>query len=228
VGEVTYQPRPVEPQLGVFRLGRDDQYVRSLRIQSDIGSATVKELRFIFRDGARQGVRVEQRIRQGEATSLIRLQEPRPVQEVEIVYVPEGRVTLVMRSEGAPPPPPPPPPQWVEIGCQTAGFLVDRDVIDLKTREKFDALRLRASTFDMEVNEISVRFSDGVRQVYALRTIIPSGGLSGAIDLRAQGRSVSQIELIHRSRVLSNQKGQICVEGLRKPPLRTIEGEREQ
>lgn len=217
LGEVTYEPRPAEPQSGIIRLQGEDRFIRSMRVFASEGSAEVREIRLVYRDGEEQRVRVRERIREGEQTSLIRLQEPRPLREVEIIYIPVGRVNLVLRADSRPaePPPPPPKPQWVELVCETAGFLLDRDVVNIKSDTPYEALRLRASGFDMEVNELSVKYSNGVRDVFPLRTAIPSGSVTGAIDLRSQNRRIVQIELIHRSRVLSNQKARLCVEGLR-------------
>jgi hypothetical protein len=222
VGEITYEPQPVEPQTGTFRLQVQDRSIRSMRIVADEGVAEIRELRLIYRDGEEQRVRVRERIGEGQQTSLIRLKEPRPLREIQVIYMPEGRVTLVLRADTRPGfgedddvQVPPPKPQWVELNCQTAGFILDRDVIDLKTADLISALRLRASVFDVEIAELSVKFANGTREVFPLRSVIPSGGITGAIVLREQRRPITQIELVHRSRVLSNQKARLCVEGLK-------------
>lgn len=222
VGDLTYEPAPIEAQTGTIRLAPEDRNIRSMRIYLDEGSAEIRELRLLYRDGEEQRVRVRERVKEGGQTSLIRLQEPRALREIQVIYVPDGRVTLELRAdtrgpiEDEEPAPPPPKPIWVELNCQTAGFILDRDAIDLKTADRFTALRLRGSVFDVEVAELSVKFANGVREVYPLRTVIPSGGVTGAIALREQRRPITQIELVHRSRVLSNQKARTCIEGLKQ------------
>ncbi len=217
IGEIVFAPRPVEPQNGVFQLPPEYRLIRSMRIGIEEGAADIRGLRLIYRNGEEQSVQVRERVRAGQETSLIRLQEPRPLREIIVNYVPEGTTRLVLRADVSQPAPPP-KPQWIEIGCQTAGFLLDRDTLDLKSKDRFTSLRLRASGFDSEVNEMGVRYANGVRDVYPLRLIVPSGNVTGAIELRGQNRQISQIEIIHRSRVLSNQKAQVCIEGLRTPP----------
>jgi hypothetical protein len=216
VGEVQYAPRPAEPQTGVIRLQGDDRYLRAMRIESDEGTAEIIELRLIYRDGDEQRVRVRERVRSGQQTSLIRLQEPRALREVEIVYVPEGRVTLILRADTRPAEPPPPPPQqWVGLGCNNVSFLSDQDVLTVGTRDRFSALRLIVQGNDVNVTEMTVRYGDGTRDVYPVRTVIPGGGRTGPITLRGQARRISTIEMLYNSPVLSNIKPKLCVEGLK-------------
>jgi hypothetical protein len=218
IGEVVFVPRPAEPQSGTFDLRPEQRMISVMRIAVDEGAAEIRELRLIYRNGEEQSVRVRERVRSGQTTSIIRLQEPRPLRQIIVSYVPDGKTRLVLRADYREPVEPP-KPQWVEIGCQTAGFLLDRDVLDVKSKDSFRSLRLRGSGFDADVNELSVRYANGVRDVYPLRVIIPAGSVTGPIDLRGQNRQISQIEIIHRSRVLSNQKAQVCIEGLRRPAV---------
>lgn len=218
LGEIRYAPRPVEPQSGIIRLQGEDRFLRSMRIEAEEGNAEIFELRLIYRDGGEQRVRVRERIRAGQQTSLIRLQEPRPLREVEIIYLPEGRVTLILRADTRPPEPPPPPPQqWVGLGCSNVSFLADRDVMTVSTRERFSAIRLLVQGNDVNMTELTVRYGDGTRDVYPIRTVIPGGGRTGAIALRGASRRISQFEMLYNSPVLTNIKPRLCVEGLKAP-----------
>jgi hypothetical protein len=220
LGSLTYTPEPIREQRGIFILRNDDQVIRSLRLESVSGSAEILELRLVYRSGESERVRMGDRLRPGTLTNAVRLYDSRPLKQIEVTYVPAGAVTLVLRAETRrlePPPPPPPPPkpvqQWSQLGCKNVGFLIDRDVIAVNSDAPFNALRLRSSGFDLEMIEMGVVFINDQRDTYRLNVVIPSGSYTSPIDLRGERRRIRQVELVYRSRVLSNQKTQLCVDG---------------
>jgi hypothetical protein len=221
LGSVTYTPEPVVEQRGVFALRPDDQVIRALRIESVSGSADILEVRLVYRSGEVERVRMGDRLRPGTLTNVVRMYDSRPLRQIEVTYVPTGAVTLVLRAETRrpePPPPPPPPPkpvqQWTQLGCKNVGFLLDRDVVAVNSDAPFRALRLRSTGFDLEMIEMGVVFVNGQRDTYRLNVVIPSGSYTSPIDLRGERRRIRQVELVYRTRVLSNQKTQLCVDGL--------------
>jgi hypothetical protein len=134
---------------------------------------------------------------------------------VEVSYIPQGRVTLVLRAGAGPVAPPPPPPvTWNELGCKSVGFLIDRDVVNVDSSEFYRALRLRSTGFDIEMLEMNVRFANGQRDTYRVNAIIRSGERSRPIDLRGERRRITAIEFIYRSLGLSTRKTKLCVDGL--------------
>ncbi len=221
LGSVTYTPEPVVEQRGVFSLRPDDQVIRALRVESVSGSAEIREVRLVYRSGEVERVRMGDRLRPGTLSNVVRMYDNRPLKQIEVTYLPTGAVTLVLRAETRrpePPPPPPPPPkpaqQWAQLGCKNVGFLMDRDVVVVNSDAPFRALRLRSSGFDLEMIEMGVVFVNGQRDTYRLNVVIPSGSYTSPIDLRGERRRIRQVELVYRSRVLSNQKTQLCVDGL--------------
>lgn len=212
VGSVTYEPEPAALEKGVFTLKPEDRRLRSLRIEADEGSADVRSLTIIYADGEQERVRVRQTLKEGERTNLFRLEEPRPIRAIEINYIPKGAVTLVLLADGRRPEPP--PATWVDLGCKSVGFLGDRDTLPVTSTETFKALRLRSQGYDIELLEMTVRFGNGARDNYQVRSIIPSGSRTGPIDLRGERRRITQLDFLYRARAIGTVKTKLCVEGL--------------
>jgi hypothetical protein len=216
LGSLTYTPDPIREQRGIFILRPDDQVIRSLRLESVEGSAQINEIRLVYRSGESERVRMGDKLRPGTLTNSVRLYDSRPLRQIEVTYVPAGAVTLVLRAETRRPEPPPPPKpvqQWTQLGCKSVGFLIDRDVVAVNSDAPFNALRLRSTGFDLEMIEMGVVFINGQRDTYRLNVMIPSGSYTSPIDLRGERRRIRQVELVYRTRVLSNQKTQLCVDG---------------
>ena len=215
VGSLTYTPEPAELQSGVFALRPEDRMIRALRIEAREGAADIRDIRLIYRNGETERIRVRERLRPGSMTGLIRIPNPRPVREVEVNYIPQGQVTLVLRADSRrPEPPPEPAAEWTELGCKSVGFLIDRDTVNVGTNAFYRALRLRSTGFDIEMLDLAVRFANGQRDIYRINSVIRSGGRTSPIDLRGERRRISSIEFNYRSRVLSTQKTRLCVDGL--------------
>ncbi len=212
VGTVTYEPEPASLEKGVFTLKPEDRRLRSLRIEADEGSADIRSLTIIYADGEAERVRVRQTLAEGERTNLFRLEEPRPVKAIEVNYIPKGAVTLVLLAD--PRRAEPPPANWVDLGCKSVGFLGDRDTLPVNSEERFKALRLRSQGYDIELLEMLVRFGNGGRENYVIRSVIPSGSRTNAIDLRGERRRISQIDFLYRARAIGTVKTKLCVEGL--------------
>ncbi len=213
VGQLTYVPEPVELQSGVISLRPEDRMIRSMRIEARGGTVDIQSVRLIYRDGQTERYRIRERLRAGESTGLIRKQGRGPLRGVEIDYIPQGQVTLVLRA-GAGLPPPPPPAVWSELGCKTVNFLIDRDVIAVDAQDFYRALRLRSTGFDIEMLELGVRFANGQKDTYRINSLIRAGERSAPIDLRGERRRIVALELLYRTRVLSTLKTRLCVDGL--------------
>jgi hypothetical protein len=210
IGEVQFEPEPSQVQTDVFQIRPEDRRIRSMRIQAEEGSADVRSLLVNYADGGQERVRVRQTLRDGEKSALFRLNEPRPVKSIEISYLPRGSVTLVLLADSRRRP----VVEWKELGCKSVGFLVDRDVIRIDTEDRFRALRLKSSGFAIRLEEMGVRYGNGVRDRYVIQTTIPSNGRTGQIDLRGESRRIREIDFIYSSGVISNVKTKLCVEGL--------------
>jgi hypothetical protein len=213
VGQITFTPEPIGLQTDVFALRPGDRAIRTMRIEARGGTVDIQSVRLVYRNGESDRFRIREQLRPGGMTGIIRKQRPGPLREVEVSYIPQGRVTLVLRA-GAGPVAPPPPVTWNELGCKSVGFLIDRDVVNVDSSEFYRALRLRSTGFDIEMLEMNVRFANGQRDTYRVNAIIRSGERSRPIDLRGERRRITAIEFIYRSLGLSTRKTKLCVDGL--------------
>jgi hypothetical protein len=215
IATLKFVPEPLEMERGTFTINAADRRMRSMRLSLKSGSADVRSLFLNYVDGDVERVRVQEAMRAGAQTGIIRLPERKPIRSVEVTYIPVGEVVFELLADAVRPAP---PPEWRELGCRNVGFLVDRDSMSISSPEKFKALRLRSSGLDIDMIEMAVRFGNGARDIYPIRTVIPSGGRTSAIDLRGEARVLRQIELVYRTRGLSTAKTKLCVDGLSSVP----------
>lgn len=216
VGQLTYTPEPAPPQTGVFQLRPDDRMIRSMRIEARGGTVDIQSVRLVYRNGEQERYRIRERLRPGQSTGIIRKQNRGPLRAVEVRYIPQGQVTLVLRASagGGGGGEPPPVATWNELGCKTVGFLIDRDRVNVSSEDFYRALRLRSTGLDIEMLDMNVRFANGQTDSYRVNTVIRSGERSRPIDLRGERRRISSIEFIYRSLGISTQKTKLCVDGL--------------
>lgn len=222
VGSITFDPLPPEPQVGTFSLRPEDRRIRGFRIEVARGTAELRFVTITYADGDRERVRVAQSLSDGQRTGVIRIARPRPVRTVDVTYVPRGFVRLVMLADAGGPPPPP-PARWTELGCKSVGFLADKDKMPVNSTERFRALRLRSTGFDIEMLQMVVRFANGTNDTFVIRQVIPSGSVTKAIDLRGERRRISQIDFLYRATAVGLVKTRLCVEGLSEPDPRNGE-----
>jgi hypothetical protein len=215
VGQLTYTPEPAEPQTGVFQLRPEDRMIRTMRIEARGGTVDIQSVRLVYRNGEQERYRIRERLRPGQSTGIIRKQNRGPLRAVEVIYIPQGKVTLVLRAGGSGGGGEPPPvATWNELGCKTVGFLIDRDRVNVSSADFYRALRLRSTGLDIEMLDMNVRFANGQTDSYRVNAIIRSGERSRPIDLRGERRRIASIEFIYRSLGLSTQKTRLCVDGL--------------
>ena len=227
VGQLTYTPEPVEMQTGVFQLRPEDRDIRAMRIEAKGGTVDIQSVRLVYRNGEQERYRIRERLRPGQSTGIIRKQNRGPLRAVEVIYIPQGQVTLVLRANsggGGGGGEPPPVATWNELGCKSVGFLIDRDVVNVNSEEFYRALRLRSSGVDIEMLDMNVRFANGQRDSYRVNAVIRSGERSTPIDLRGERRRITGIEFIYRALGISTQKTRLCVDGLQVDRARTGAG----
>jgi hypothetical protein len=217
VGQLTYTPEPAEPQTGVFQLRPEDRDIRAIRIEARGGTVDIQSVRLVSRNGEQERYRIRERLRPGQMTGVIRKQNRGPLRAVEVIYIPQGQVTLVLRANaggGGGGGEPPPVASWNELGCKSVGFLVDRDVVNVNSEDFYRALRLRSTGLDIEMLDMNVRFANGQRDSYRVNAVIRSGERSRPIDLRGERRRITGVEFVYRTMGLSTQKTKLCVDGL--------------
>lgn len=105
---------------------------------------------------------------------------------------------------------------WVDLGCQTVSFRVDRDVLRVGRRDgRFSAIRLHARGGDVEMLDLKVVYANGQPDDIPVRRVLRRGDRTNPLDLRGSERSIDRIEMVYRA--VPNFRGReavVCVEGL--------------
>ncbi len=105
---------------------------------------------------------------------------------------------------------------WVDLGCQTVSFRVDRDVLRVGRRDgRFGAIRLHARGGDVEMLDLRVIYGNGQPDDIQVRRILRRGDRTNPLDLRGGERVIDRIEMVYRA--VPNFRGReaiVCVEGL--------------
>lgn len=105
--------------------------------------------------------------------------------------------------------------QWVQLGCQTVGFRIDRDVVRVGRAEgRFTAIRLRAQGNLVHMLDLKVVYANGDPDDIPVRADIRPGGQTGALDLRGRDRSIREVQMIYRSAPNFLGRATVCVDGL--------------
>ncbi len=105
---------------------------------------------------------------------------------------------------------------WVDLGCQTVSFRVDRDVLRVGRRDgRFGAIRLHARGGDVEMLDLRVVYANGQPDDIPVRRVLRRGDRTNPLDLRGSDRFIDRIEMVYRA--VPNFRGReavVCVEGL--------------
>lgn len=105
--------------------------------------------------------------------------------------------------------------RWEQLGCQSVGFRVDRDVIRVGRQEgRFSAIRLDVSNNDIYVIDLRVIYANGEIDDIPVRERIRRGGRTQPLDLRGDRRAIDRIELVYRAQLSLRGSAQVCAYGL--------------
>ncbi|WP_088348417.1 MULTISPECIES: DUF2541 family protein [Rhodomicrobium] len=104
---------------------------------------------------------------------------------------------------------------WDELGCQSVGFLGDRDVIKIGRREgRFKAIKLNVSGNAVHIMDLKVVYANGAPDDIQVRSEIREGGETRPLDLRGRERAIDRVELVYRAKPNFHGKARVCVSGL--------------
>ena len=104
--------------------------------------------------------------------------------------------------------------RWEQLGCRKVGFLVDRDVVPVGRLEgRFKSVRLSVAGNAIFLRDVKVVYANGNVDDYPVRTLVPAGTQTRAIDLKGERRAITEIRLTYRSRVSFKGRATVCVLG---------------
>jgi hypothetical protein len=104
---------------------------------------------------------------------------------------------------------------WQQLGCERAGFLGERDVIQVGRKEgRFRALRVSATSNSVAINDLKVIFSNGEYERLMVQQDVREGTTTQPIDLPGDRRSIDRIEMAYQSKPNFKGQARVCVEGL--------------
>jgi hypothetical protein len=90
---------------------------------------------------------------------------------------------------------------WVKLGEQKVGFFGDHDTIRVGKREgRFDKLAFIVRRNDIDLISLVVVYGNGKKEELAYRETLRQGQRSRPIDLRGEGRTIQEIQLVYRSK----------------------------
>ena len=221
----------------VIPVGVRNGLFRAVRLRVANNAIFMMDMKVIYANGAPDDIPVRAEIPAGGQTRVIDLRgTDRFIQRIQLVYRsrPNFRGQAIVCAEGlavvaARPAPPPvqvvppvtvappvrvvPTPAWVQLGCRRVGFNIDRDVINVGSREgAFRAIRLRTSGNDIFMNSLTIVYGNGAPDIIPVRMEIRAGSMSRPVDLKGDRRIIQRIEMVYRSRPNFRGQAEVCID----------------
>lgn len=88
---------------------------------------------------------------------------------------------------------------WELLGETKAGFIRETDIINVNSRNQFTAIRFKVEGAEIKLSSLDVYFESGDRLSPAVDESIAAGQESRLIELAADGRTITKIELKYRT-----------------------------
>jgi hypothetical protein len=88
---------------------------------------------------------------------------------------------------------------WELLGEQKVNFVKDKDVIEVRSTNKFTAIQFKVEEHEIRLNELTVYFQNGDKLSPAVDAIIAPDQSSRVIEVGAEGRYITKIEFKYRT-----------------------------
>ena len=88
---------------------------------------------------------------------------------------------------------------WELLGEQKVNFVRDNDEIDIKTGNRFTALRFQVEDREIRLNDLKITYTNGDKLEPNVDVLIPAGRFSRDIELSAEGRYIDKISFTYRT-----------------------------
>jgi hypothetical protein len=215
-----------------IKVGRREGRYKAIQLEAKGNSVSILDLKVIYSNGAPDDIQVRSEINENDRTRPLDLRgRERSIDTIQIVSKRDfrgpgrGRAEVCVyglkdddrgdrrgdddrRGGGG-------RAEWVELGCQSVGFLGDRDVIRVGRREgRFKAIKLNVGGNSVNILDLKVVYANGEPDDIQVRTEIREGGETRPLDLRGRERPIDRVELIYRAKPNFKGKARVCVSGL--------------
>lgn len=200
-----------EPRIeqSIIQVGKREGRYQAVQIGVSRNDAEILDLRVVYGNGQTENIAVREIFRAGTKSRRIAVKGgDRFIKEIVVTYRALGPVQIQAFGE------PSLVVRWVELGCRSVGFGVDRDIIKLSPRDgRFDSIKLRVIGNKIEVFDLRVVYGNGSPDNIPVRAIIADRGETRALPLRGISRALDRVELIYRSQPSFKGKAVLCVDG---------------
>jgi hypothetical protein len=204
----------------VIPVGRRDGHFNAIRLRVTGNRVHMLDLKVVYGNGNTDDIPVRAEIRDGGQSGRLDLKgRDRVIDRVELIYRAQpnfkGRATICVEGLAVTASAPAPGPTWVQLGCKTVAFNVDRDVIRVGRQDgRFSAIRVRVAGNRIQLFDLKVVYGNGNPDDLSVRATIPAGGTSGVLDLRGgSGRTIDRIEIVYASQPNFRGRAEVCIEG---------------
>lgn len=108
---------------------------------------------------------------------------------------------------------------WDLLGEMKVNFVRDRDALDVRSSNKYTAIRFKIENREVELNELTVTYDNGDKLSPAVNEKVSVGETSRVIELAAEGRVISKISFKYRTQgSVVKGRGRVVVFGRRYNP----------
>lgn len=103
--------------------------------------------------------------------------------------------------------------EWLLLGTRTVDYTIDRDVISLKEKGKFEALKLVVKNGTLNMHKCTVHFTDGGTKEIELSDEVNKANDGIIMDLKGSNRLIEKVTFWYDSKNSSDNKSIVEVWG---------------
>lgn len=210
----------------VLRVGNRDGRFTAIRLIARGNNVYMLDLKVVYGNGVPDDIPVRAELRAGSASGKLDLRGfDRAIDRIEMIYrsQPNFRGMAEVCVEGLAVVAGGPPvgggagnAAWVNLGCRSVAFRVDRDVVQVAPQpDGYRAIRLKVGGNEIFMMDLKVVYGNGAPDDIPVKALIRPGTTSGPLDLKGGKRQISRVEMIYRSRPDLRGQAEVCVEGLK-------------
>jgi len=98
---------------------------------------------------------------------------------------------------------------WEKLGTQSVDYALDRDVIQVSTKEAYTALKIKVDHGTINVYKATVHFTNGETQDVSLPEVLSKENDGKLIDLKGNKRVIEKITFWYDTKNSSTEKAVI-------------------